>query len=338
MKINQVEKPAFCCIAPTDYCMLQCKMCNKWNEPAPKAEELPSIADWKRFITQFRDLVDEDFELDFGGGEVLSMPGILEMVEHATKLGFRTTVASNGWLIDQDMAKRIGDSGLKAVSLSLDSPLASVHDEMRGVKGVYDRVMQSLENLSKYAPKTRKGFCSIIMNRNLDHVVDLVHLANGHPLVDWIYFMVVVQPNYSGALTDAWLDEYQYLWPENKEKVNQVIDELIRLKLTDKTKISNRAEHLRAYKAYLNDPLTFVNKAQCIVGGKALSVNTYGFIQLCLFKDFIGNIRDNDIRELWKSQNAEALRAKVKTCKQNCHLLLNCCFIEDDASLYKGNS
>ncbi len=335
MSANLAEKPAFCCIAPTDFCMLKCKMCNKWHEPAPNPDELPTVEDWKRFITQFRDLVDDDFELDFGGGEVLSMPGILEMVEHATKLGFRTTVASNGWLIDKDMAKRIGDSGLKAVSLSLDSPLASVHDEMRGVPGVYDRVMSAMENLSKYAPGTRKGLCSIIMNKNLEQVPDLVRFAEGHPLVDWIYFMVVVQPNYSGKLTDEWVEEYQYLWPDDKTKVNAVMDELIRIRTETETKLSNRAEHLRAYKAYLNDPLNFVNKAQCVVGGRALSVNTYGFIQLCLFKDFIGNIRDVDIRELWHSQNAEEIRAKVRTCKSNCHLLLNCCFIEDDETLYK---
>jgi MoaA/NifB/PqqE/SkfB family radical SAM enzyme len=336
MTDTQIDKPAFCCIAPTDFCMLKCKMCNKWHEPQPRPDELPSIEDWKRFITQFRDLVDGEFELDFGGGEVLSMPGILDMVKHASSLGFRTTVASNGWLIDKDMAKRIGDADLKAVSLSLDSPFPALHDEMRGVDGVYGRVMDAMENLSKYAPNTRKGLCSIIMNKNLEYVIDLVKFAERHEHVDWLYFMVVVQPNYSGKLTDDWLDEYKYLWPDNAQKVNAVMDELIRIRTQGNTKLSNRAEHLRAYKAYLNDPLSFVNKAQCIVGGRAISVNTYGFIQLCLFKDFIGNIRDHDIRELWHSQDAEKLRAKVKTCKSNCHLLLNCCFIEDDEKLYQS--
>jgi len=113
------------------------------------------------------------------------------------------------------------------------------------------------------------------------------------------------------------------------------IDELIQLRKENGSKISNRVEHLRAYKAYFNNPIQFVNKARCIVGGRALSVNTYGFIQMCLFKDFIGNIREHDIRELWYSQDAEMMREKINACKSNCHLLLNCCYIEDEEDLYK---
>ncbi|MBU1863697.1 MAG: radical SAM protein [Candidatus Omnitrophica bacterium] len=334
VKKQSIEKPAFCCIAATDYCMLRCKMCNKWDEPLPKADEVPTLDEWKRFITQFRDLVDEGFELDFGGGEALSMPGILDLVAHAKKQGFRTTIASNGYLINKEMAKWIGSSGLDAVSLSLDSARPALHDRMRGTEGVYQRVMDALNNLTRYAPHTQKGLCCVIMNENIDEPLRLVSLAEENKNVNWLYFMAVVQPNYSGPLNDQWLDEFQCLWPQNIDKTMHVLDELIKLKQHG-SKISNRVEHLRAYKAYFNNPAQFVNKAQCIVGGRALSVNSYGFIQMCLFKDFIGNIREHDIRELWYSQDADLMREKVKQCTSNCHLLLNCCYIEDDEELYK---
>lgn len=326
-------KPRFCCLAPTDYCMLRCKMCNKWQEPIPKPEEVPSLDEWKSFIGGFRDLVDKGFEMDFGGGEVLSMPGILDLVKFAKEKGFKTTMASNGYLIDKEMAKKIADSGLDAVSLSLDSPHPELHDRMRGVKGVYQRVMDALDNLTKYARHTKKGLCCIIMNENLDDLLGLVKWADNNDKVDWLYFMVAVQPNYSGPLTDDWRDEYKYLWPKDKAKVISILDELIRLRQNG-SKVSNRVEHLRAYKAYFVNPQKLVNKAKCIIGGRAISVNTYGFIQLCLFKDFIGNIRKDDIRKLWYSQDADLIRKKVDECKTNCHLLLNCCYIEDDPSLY----
>lgn len=332
-KKKNILKPRFCCIAATDYCMLRCKMCNKWSEPIPKAEELPSLDEWKNFIAGFRDLVDENFEMDFGGGEALSMPGILELVKFSKSKGFRTTIASNGYLIDKNMAKKISDSGLDAVSLSLDSTKPELHDRMRGVKGVYQRVMDAIDNLTKYSKNTRKGICCIIMNENLDDLVNLAGWVDKNEKVDWLYFMVVVQPNYSGPLTDDWRDEYKYLWPEDKSRVLLVLDELIKLRQNG-SKISNRIEHLRAYKAYFNNPKKLVNKAKCIVGGRAISVNAYGFIQLCLFKDFIGNIRKDDIRKIWYSQDADLIRIKVDNCKTNCHLLLNCCYIEDESSLY----
>ncbi|NQT23412.1 MAG: radical SAM protein [Candidatus Omnitrophica bacterium] len=330
---TNILKPAFCCVAATDYCMLRCKMCNKWSEPMPKPGEAPTIDEWKRFISGFRELVDEGFEMDFGGGEALSMPGILDLVKHAKQLGYRTTMASNGYLINGDMAKRIADAGLDAVSLSLDSYNPEIHDKMRGVKGVHRQVINAIDNLTRYSPQTKKGLCCIIMNENLDEILKLVDWADGNKKVDWIYFMVVVQPNYSGPLTDNWLDEYQYLWPKDKSKVLTILDELIRRR-KNSSKISNRVEHLRAYKAYFNNPQKLVNRARCIVGGKAISVNAYGFVQLCLFKDFIGDIRKDDIRELWRSQDADLIRKKVDECKTNCHLLLNCCYIEDEPTLY----
>lgn len=334
MKQEEKMQPRFCCIAATDYCMLRCKMCNKWKEPLPKPEETPTLDEWKNFIAAFRELVDDGFEMDFGGGEALSMPGILELVSFAKDKGFRTTMASNGYLINKEMAQRIADSGLDAVSLSLDSTDPEVHDRMRGVAGVHQRVLDALGNLAKYAKHTKKGICCIIMNKNLDDLGKMVQWTQDNEQVDWLYFMVVVQPNYSGPLTDDWRDEYKYLWPENKTKVLSIMDTLIALKQANHSKISNRVEHLRAYKAYFNSPQKLVNKAKCIVGGRAISVNSYGFMQLCLFKDFIGNIRDHDIRKIWYSQDADLIRSNVDACKTNCHLLLNCCYIEDEPALY----
>ncbi|MFH1397105.1 MAG: radical SAM protein [Candidatus Omnitrophota bacterium] len=337
VSLNEINilKPSFCCVAATDYCMLRCKMCNKWSEPMPKPGEAPTLDEWKNFISGFRELVDAGFEMDFGGGEALSMPGILDLVKFAKLKGFKTTMASNGYLINEEMAKKIADSGLDAVSLSFDSHRPEVHDKMRGVEGVHRQVMKAVDNLTKYAKHTRKGLCCIIMNENLDDLLSVVKLADADEKIDWIYFMVVVQPNYSGPLTDDWKDEYNYLWPKDKTKVISILDELIRLRQNG-SKISNRVEHLRAYKAYFNNPQKLVNKAKCIVGGRAISINAYGFVQLCLFKDFIGNIRKDDIRELWHSQNAELIRNKVDECKTNCHLLLNCCYIEDEPSLYSS--
>ncbi len=329
-----VPKPLFCCIAATDYCMLRCRMCNKWKEPVPKPEEVPSLDDWKRFIMGLRELVDEGFEIDFGGGEALSLPILLDMVKFAKKNGFTAVLPTNGYILNEDMAKRIADSGLDRVSISLDTLNEKKYDYYRGVKGVYGRVMKAIDNLERYAPHVMKGICTIIMNENLDDLIPLVKWVSGDERLDWIYFMAVVQPNFSGALDAQWDKRYTYLWPQDSLKVLNTLDELISMKEKN-SKISNRIEHLRAYKAYFANRKRFVNKAKCIIGGTALSINTYGFIQLCFFMDFIGNIRKDDIRELWYSDIAQKVRERVDSCKNNCHLLLNCCYIEDEPDLYR---
>jgi len=51
----------------------------------------------------------------------LLFKGLLELVKFSIDKGFSANIASNGWLIDEEMAKRIGDSGLTEINLSLDS-------------------------------------------------------------------------------------------------------------------------------------------------------------------------------------------------------------------------
>lgn len=319
-------KPGFCCLGITDRCMLKCKMCYKWQDTAP--QETPSLEQYKTFLSGLRELVDEGFRINFGGGEALLFNGVLELVRFSVEKGFSTNIASNGWLINEEMAKRIGDSGLNEINLSLDSFDEATHDYLRGVKGVCRRVMNAIEYLNKYSKNTKIGICSVIYDCNLDKLLPLINWAVNNDMLSSISFMAPMQPNNTGVDKKWWEGEYGFLWPKDSDKATSFIDRVLELKKTYH-KIGTAIQQLEAYKLYLKAPHQFVKKTKCNLD-RAVHVSAVGDIFLCFRWDSLGNIeRGADIRELWYSDKADEVRQKIGTCRDNCHFLLNC-FFEGD--------
>ena len=333
---RQVLKPGFCCPGITDDCILRCQMCDKWKkDKMTYGKPQPSLEEWKRAATQLRGLVDEGFEIDIGGGEALLVDWLWDFVRHCVDIGFKMAVASNGYLVDEEMAKRIADSGLFSLVISLDSLDENIHDSWRGVSGVYKRVMQAIEYLAKYAPKLHIGICSIIMENTLDGLIKLVEWVNQDSRLRSIYYMVPMQPNntYWGkdGFDKHWYKskEFSFYWPQDTKKTHAVIDEIIRRRKNGEL-VGNTIVQLEAYKKYLAAPDRFVKKGSCNLD-RAIHISSIGDIFLCYNWACLGNIRnkEDDIRRLWVSKKADAVRENIRTCKDNCHFLLNC-FFEGD--------
>ncbi len=323
-------KPGFCCIGIVDSCMLRCQMCQKWKEdPGTVGFSQPSIEQWKIFIRQLRDLVDVGFEIDFGGGEALMRHDVLELVSYAKSLGFRNAIASNGYLIDETMAKRIVDSGLDSIVLSLDSLKPEVHDRMRGVKGVAQKVINAIRYLRKYSKDIHIGICTIILEQTLDGLLDLADWVNNNrDQTNSILFMAAMQPNNTPFNTDWYKKDFNYFWPKDIKKVNAIIDELIRRRKAGHW-IGDSVVQLEAFKSYYENPARFVKKNPCNLD-RAVHASSIGDIFLCYRYAVLGNIKNgDDIREIWRSEVAEKARDDIRKCQNNCHFLLNC-FFEGD--------
>ncbi len=351
LKSKGYKDIGFCCIGITDSCFFKCKMCDKWKEDVlveKIGSSTPSMNDWKRFLDQLSEMVshklkgptDTRFEINFAGGEALSHPYTVDLIKHASSLGFNTVIASNGWLINKRMAKRLHDAGLYGVNLSLDSLDPKIHDEYRGFKGATKGVMIAIDNLSKY-PYPRPGIISIIHKDTISGLKDMVLWTHKNPKIIWHNLMAIMQPN-NTIFESNWFkkEEFIDLWPKNTEQVIEFIDWLIEFKrrnrdeklknempVTDKN--VNTYPQLNAFKEYFRNPETFSkNDSPCNLD-KGLQVSAMGDIFMCIHKDILGNVKHNDIRTVWKSKEAEKTRHNIHTCKTNCHTLLNCYFEED---------
>ena len=326
--VQRKLKPGFCCFAVTDDCMLRCKMCQKWKgEEVIRRHPAATLEEWKKAAVSLRNMVDKGFEIDIGGGEALMVKWLWELVRFCSSLGFKMTIASNGYLIDQEMAKRIADSGLHSMILSLDSLMSEKHDFFRGVPGVYDRVMKAIELLHKHCPDLHVGICSIIMDKNLDEIISLARWVYDDPRLKSILFMAAMQPNNTPVDKNWYKGELDFHWPKDTAQVVEVVEELIHLR-NKGFLIGNTVQQLMAFQAYYRHPDRFVKTGQCNMH-KGVHVSSIGDIFLCYRWESLGNIKRDDLASAWYSELAEHARKNIAGCKDNCHFLLNCYFEGD---------
>lgn len=80
------------------------------------------------------------------GGEPLFRPDIFAIARRAADAGLIVALATNGTLIDADVARRIRESGIRRVSVSFDGADAPTHDLFRG-PGAFERALAGIAYL-----------------------------------------------------------------------------------------------------------------------------------------------------------------------------------------------
>lgn len=83
------------------------------------------------------------------GGEPLFRPDIYEIARYASDAGLPVALATNGTLIDDQVAAQIKESGVRRVSISFDGADAATHDAFRGLKGSFAAAIRGFKALRK---------------------------------------------------------------------------------------------------------------------------------------------------------------------------------------------
>lgn len=113
--------------------------------------------------------------VNFGGGEPLLRPDLLEIARHASRLGMAVSMNSNGYLIDAGKAAELKAAGFAKVGISIDSHDASLHDAFRGVPGSHERAVAALRHLQ--AAGIRTSVSTVICTFNHRHIRELIAFA-----------------------------------------------------------------------------------------------------------------------------------------------------------------
>lgn len=113
--------------------------------------------------------------INFGGGEPLIREDLYEITSYATQKGLNVSMNSNGWLIDDEAARRLRESGFKSVGISIDSIDPALHDDFRNMPGSFPRAVAALDALREAGVKTTMS--SVISRINYRHFRGLLDLA-----------------------------------------------------------------------------------------------------------------------------------------------------------------
>ncbi len=138
----EIRPPFMVSYSITTKCNLRCKHCysNSVEEAAPDElstdEAFRLMDDLSRWGIHL---------LIIDGGEPLCREDLLHIVKYASSKGIRTTIGSNGTLIDKTMAGRMLEAGVMAIAISVDGADAQTHDSFRGIDGAFEQTMRGIE-------------------------------------------------------------------------------------------------------------------------------------------------------------------------------------------------
>jgi radical SAM protein with 4Fe4S-binding SPASM domain len=126
----------------THKCNLNCKHCYS-NSGDVKETELTT--------QEALDVVDQLADagvtaLAFSGGEPLSRKDFLTVAGHAVKRGLYVSVATNGTLLTKGNVKKLKQTGVHYVEVSIDGSTALTHDTFRGVPGAFEKAVSGIRN------------------------------------------------------------------------------------------------------------------------------------------------------------------------------------------------
>lgn len=120
-------------------CNLRCKHC--YEDAGQKRVEMGET-EAKEALEK---LIDANVSaIAFSGGEPLVREDFFELAGMAKEAGLYVSVASNGTLITQEMARRLKEV-VDYVEISIDG-LPQKHDAFRGIPGAFERAMQGVRH------------------------------------------------------------------------------------------------------------------------------------------------------------------------------------------------
>ncbi|MDU0459952.1 MAG: GeoRSP system radical SAM/SPASM protein [Geobacteraceae bacterium] len=241
--------------------------------------------------------------VNFGGGEPLMHPQLLEIASFARGLGLRVSMNSNGWLIDEQMAAALKTAGFTKVGISIDSHLPEIHDRFRGVPGSHARATAALGHLAAAGIAT--SISTVICHINNDTIEELVDFAlrNGAGQLNFHNFKC-------SGLGLANKDELDLSPEEWKVFYRGALAAKAREKVLDISLDDPIIALLGA-----RDTASMVKGSVC--GKLSLNIKSNGDMTPCGFIPVvIGNIARDDLRTVWReSAVLDKMRNKKPTGK-----------------------
>lgn len=130
----------------TDQCNLCCGHC--WISPGFSQDQQNGIPlyDLKNTLSEAKSLGLQSVKLT--GGEPLLYRDIMGLLQFLASEELGILIETNGILLDKSMIAALKDFNVDQISVSLDAATEALHDEIRGVKGSFRKVVKRLHHLS----------------------------------------------------------------------------------------------------------------------------------------------------------------------------------------------
>jgi heme b synthase len=287
----------------TRSCNLHCVHCRAASQDRPYEGELNTEESY-RLLDEIEKTAKPIVILT--GGEPLLRSDIYDIASYGHAKGLRMVMAVNGTLVTPEVARRLTDSGIRRISVSLDGATAESHDAFRQMPGAFEGALRGIAHARQAGLDFQIN--TTITQHNLDQIPAIQELAVELGAVAHHIFLLV--PTGRGKdLAEQAIDAAQYEktlhWFYNRR---DQVD--LQLKATCAPHyyriLRQRAREEGRKVDFQSFGLDAVTRG-CLGGSGFCFVSHVGQVQPCGYLELdCGNVRERPFSEIW--ENSEVFR------------------------------
>lgn len=266
-------------------------------------------------LTEIVDLLDQlaavgSYRLGLTGGEPLMRKDVFEIIDEAGARGLHPCLTTNGLMIDEEMARKLGARDFAWLNVSLDGASAATNDAIRGA-GVFDAVRDKLRLLSRHARFTLAFTITSTNAHEVEACARLAREVGAHT--------AVFRPLYPTGVA--------LRHPELMPSYDQYAGALEQIEAMAGLPVGHEVCAIDPFSPQTRQETQARTATHpgCGAGTTVCSVSVQGQVNPCSFmgaEHDAGNIRERSFREIWDhSQGFQAVRDPALDragCQEGC--------------------
>jgi MoaA/NifB/PqqE/SkfB family radical SAM enzyme len=296
----------------TNRCNLNCLFCgNKLY--ADKSSEIDDLI-FKRVIREACEMGVKYFHFCGGGEPLIRKSLVNSLIAIAKNYNRYVKLITNGTLLDEKTIKNLVKINLDELTISIDGPTAKVHDYLRGTKGSFNRICQSVNRINYYKKvygknKPKLIIALVLTNKNFDKIDTMIKFAHYKGFSEvCIQPMIIVTPEANLLkLSKVQQEEFKKMLPNlerlaRKYKIKCNIQDFYNIQIIEKS--SQKDELIK--KENKNFPFCFYPWFYC-------GVFADGTTAPCpdAPSGFFENIQTKTLKEIWYGEKFKKFRKRI---------------------------
>jgi MoaA/NifB/PqqE/SkfB family radical SAM enzyme len=293
-------------IVVTYRCNARCDMCNTWQYPSKKDEEIgPEI---------MNKIPGGQHRINLTGGEPALRDDLIDIVEALVKKTPRLEISTNGFFTRKliEVGKRFPQVTFR---ISIEG-LPKLNDEVRGIKNGFDHALKTVLGLIEAGVKD-VGFGMVVSDKNAGDLLSIYRLCS----LMGVEFATSTMHN-------------SFYFHKQDNKIEDVDFTIQRMKEFIRALLGSQRKNLRLKikdwgRAYINYGLTRymmgeVRSLPCGAATDLFFLDPYGFVLACNGSEepwVMGDLKEQNFEQIWNSQKTEEVRQRVKDCKRDCWMV-----------------
>lgn len=300
-------------------CNMKCIFCFQQELRGKKETNELSADEFIQFISQ----IPRYTLITFTGGEPFVKKDNLEIFKYALKKHW-CNIITNGVLMTEEHVKTFVVNKLVLLGVSIDG-IGNYHDQVRGLKGAYDKVIHNVKLLQEYKKSEKTKYPkldikSVIIQENLNMLEDIyqcaidmdadfltLSLLKGSPMQYRSEFMGDLKDDmlYASSPVEPYVDPKELV-----RKISRIMEMSRGNKI--KVRLYPMTSSAQGMETHFDNTRELIDRYKpCLMPWSCLMISPTGDAYPCIVCK-VGNIRESSLKSIWNSSKYREFRRKLR--------------------------